>query len=90
MPPLRTWLADFGVPSLLSILATFFVMRFLFRNELRKTIESQVEEANLSGNGKLVLVGLALMIAVLLTTSAMNRDLGLPTCLAALAITASF
>jgi arsenical pump membrane protein len=43
---------------------------------------------NLSGNGKLVLVGLALMIAVLLTASALKKDLGLPTCLAALVITA--
>jgi arsenical pump membrane protein len=42
----------------------------------------------LSGDGKLVLAGLALMIAVLLTASAMDKDLGLPTCLAALVITA--
>jgi arsenical pump membrane protein len=88
MPPLGTWLADFGVPSLLSILVTFLVMRFLFRAELRKTIETEVDDAELTGNGKLVLAGLALMIAVLLTTSAFNKDLGLPTCLAALVITA--
>ena len=87
MPPLGTWLADFGVPSLLSILVTFLVMRFLFRNELRESIESEVEDTKLSGNGKLVLAGLALMIAVLLTASAMKKDLGLPTCLAALVIT---
>jgi len=88
MPPLGTWLADFGVPSLLSIVATFLVMRILFRHELCKSIECEVEDAKLSGNGKLILAGLALMIAVLLTASAMKKDLGLPTCLAALAITA--
>jgi arsenical pump membrane protein len=88
MPPLGTWLADFGVPSLLSILVTFLVMRLLFRDELCKSIECEVEDAKLSGNGKLVLAGLALMIAVLLTASAMKKDLGLPTCLAALVITA--
>ena len=88
MPPLGRWLADFGVPSLLSIIVTFFVMRILFRDELCKSIECEVEDAKLSGNGKLVLAGLALMIAVLLTASAMKKDLGLPTCLAALAITA--
>jgi arsenical pump membrane protein len=88
MPPLGRWLADFGVPSLLSIIATFLVMRILFRDELCKSIECEVEDAKLSGNGKLVLAGLALMIAVLLTASAMKRDLGLPTCLAALVITA--
>jgi arsenical pump membrane protein len=88
MPPLGRWLAAFGVPSLLSILVTFLVLRFLFRDELCKSIECEVEDAKLSGNGKVVLAGLALMIAVLLTASAMKKDLGLPTCLAALAITA--
>ena len=87
MPPLGTWLADFGVPSLLSIVVTFFVMRLLFRDELCKSIDCDVEDANLSGNGKLVLAGLALMIGVLLTASAYKKDLGLPTCLAALVIT---
>jgi arsenical pump membrane protein len=76
------------VPSLLSIVVTFLVMRLLFRNELCKSIECEVEDTKLSGNGKLVLTGLALMIAVLLTASAMKKDLGLPTCLAALVITA--
>jgi arsenical pump membrane protein len=88
MPPLGRWLAGFGVPSLLSIIVTFFVMRILFRDELCRSIECEVEDAKLTGNGKLVLAGLALMIAVLLTTSAMKKDLGLPTCLAALVITA--
>src|ERR1700683_3608173 len=88
MPPLGRWLADFGVPSLLSIIVTFLVMRILFRDELCKGIECEVDEVKLSVNGKLVLVGLALMIAVLLTASAMKKDLGLPTCLAALVITA--
>jgi arsenical pump membrane protein len=89
MPPLGRWLADFGVPSVISIVATFLVMRILFRDELCKTIECEVEDTKLSGNGKLVLAGLALMIAVLLTASAMKKDLGLPTCLAALVITAA-
>ncbi len=88
MPPLGTWLADFGIPSLFSILVTFFVMRFIFREDLCKSIDCDVEDTKLSGNGKLVLAGLALMIAVLLTASALKKDLGLPTCLAALVITA--
>jgi arsenical pump membrane protein len=88
MPPLGAWLADFGIPSLLSIVATFFVMRFLFREDLCKSIDCEVDNVELSGNGKLVLAGLSLMIAVLLTASALQKDLGLPTCLAALVITA--
>jgi arsenical pump membrane protein len=88
MPPLGTWLADFAIPSLFSIVVTFFAMRFLFRHDLGKRIDCEVDDTKLSGNGKLVLAGLALMIAVLLTASALKQDLGLPTCLAALAITA--
>src|ERR1700689_2158751 len=61
-PPLGRWLADFGIPSLLSILVTFIVLRLLFRDELCKSIECEIEDAKLSGNGKLVLAGLALMI----------------------------
>jgi arsenical pump membrane protein len=89
MPPLGTWLADFGVPSLLSIVVTFLVLRFLFRDELCKSIDCAVDDAELNSNGKLVLAGLALMIGVLLTASAFKKDLGLPTCLAALLITAA-
>jgi arsenical pump membrane protein len=87
MPPLGRWLLAFGVPSALSIVTTFFVLRLIFRKELRETIEHQVEPTFLNGNGKLVLSSAALMIAVLLMASSMGKDLGLPTCLAAFAIT---
>jgi arsenical pump membrane protein len=88
MPPLGQWLLAFGVPSVLSIAATFAVIRVLFRYELKRQIEVDVDAVPLSGNGKLVLTGLAVMIAVLLTASALRMDLGLPTCVAALLITA--
>jgi arsenical pump membrane protein len=88
MPPLGRWLVSYGVPSLLSIAATFIVLRWLFRRELCAAIEGEVETKPLRREGTLVLVGLAVMVVVLLTASARGKDLGLPTCLAALAITA--
>lgn len=88
MPPLGQWLASFAVPSGLSIMATFLVMRVVFREELGGAIETKVPASPLTANGKLVLVGLAAMTVVLLTASAMRIDLGLPTCIAALVITA--
>jgi arsenical pump membrane protein len=88
MPPLGRWLVSYGVPSLLSIAATFIVLRWLFRKELRTAIEGEVETKPLRREGTLVLVGLAAMVVVLLTASTLGKDLGLPTCLAALAITA--
>ena len=89
MPPLGRWLLSFGVPSILSIGATYMVMRLVFRKDIMARINQSVDAEQLSGNGKIVLCGLGLMVAVLLTASAMNKDLGLPTCLAALAITAA-
>jgi arsenical pump membrane protein len=41
MPSLGTWLADFGVPSLLSIAVTFVVLHLLFRKELRKPLSAR-------------------------------------------------
>ena len=88
MPPLGVWLLSFGVPSILSIAVTYLVMRLLFRKDLAAALEGSVEARPLTTDGKLVLTGLALMVAVLLAASAMDMDLGLPTCLAALVITA--
>jgi arsenical pump membrane protein len=87
MPPLGAWLLAFGIPSVLSIAATYAVLRVFFRNDLCKQIECEVEPVELTGEAKVVLVGLVLMLAVLLTASAMKKDLGLPTCLAAMVIT---
>jgi len=88
MPLLGRWLLSFGVPSLLSIAATFMVLRWLFRKDLRGVITSDLEAYPLRSDGKLVLAGLAGMIVVLLTASSLGKDLGVPTCLAALVITA--
>jgi arsenical pump membrane protein len=87
MPPLGRWLLSFLVPSLASIAVTFGVLRWYFRRELCASIDCEIERVTLTANGKLVIGGLALVIGVLLATSALDRDLGLPTCLAALAIT---
>jgi arsenical pump membrane protein len=88
MPPLANWLTAFAVPSALSIVATFLALRFLFRKELRESMEQRLEARPLDSNGKFVLASIGLMVAVLLTASSFGKDLGLPTCLAALAITA--
>ncbi len=88
MPPLGRWLVSFGVPSVLSIAATYLVMRLVFRRQLQGSIEGTPAAATLNQEGKLVLGGIGLMIAVLLTASSFSWDLGLPTCAAALLVTA--
>jgi arsenical pump membrane protein len=88
LPPLGQWMLSFGVPSVLSIVTTFLVMRWIFRKQLRSAIETEIPSHPLPPDGRLVLWGLGFMVAVLLTASSLGKDLGLPTCLAALAITA--
>ena len=88
MPPLVQWMASFAVPSALSIAATYAVVRRFFRRELLHGVARLEKRTFLTGNGRLVLVGIVLEIGVLLLASAMNWDLGLPTCAAALVIAA--
>jgi arsenical pump membrane protein len=86
MPPLLKWLQAFAIPCLLSIVVTFFVLRWIYRNELCEHIDHQVEAVTLNANGKIVLASAAAMIAVLLTVSSLGKDLGLPTCILAFTI----
>ena len=88
MPPLGRWLIAFAAPCILSIVTTYVVLRVVYRRELCQTIGHQVDPISLTGNGKLVLASAAAMIVVLLTASALGRNLGLPTCISALAVTA--
>jgi len=88
MPPLGRWLLAFGLPSMASIAATYLVMRWLFRKDLAGNVGHDVEVEPLTANGKLVQAGVGAMVVVLLIASSLKKDLGLPTCLAALAVTA--
>ena len=87
MPPLAKWMLAFGVPSLLSIATTFLVLRRLFQDDLRASLDSAVEEIRLNANGKLVVASVGVIVAVLLIASWEGKDLGMPTCLAALSVT---
>lgn len=88
MPPLGDWLLSFAVPSILSIATTYVLLRLIFRKELKLRIEEKADSEVLRGDGKLVLAGVGCMVGVLLAVSSVNKNLGLPTCLAAFAITA--
>jgi arsenical pump membrane protein len=88
MPPLGTWFVWFGIPSLVSIVATFILLRWNFAKQLEGRIEPDGPDRLLSRHGKLVLGGLASTAIVLLLASALDWNLGLPTCVAALAVTA--
>ena len=86
MPPLAQWVAAFGLPSLLSIVSTYLVLRWWFRRDLRCGLPVDQVPTRLNGDGRLVLIGIFVVAVVLLVSSAMKRDLGLPTCVCALVV----
>lgn len=88
MPPLGNWMAAFALPSVLSIAATYLVLRWCFRRDLACAIPDQREHPEFTRAGKFVLAGIFVTAGVLLAASAMNKDLGLPTCVSAVVIAA--
>jgi arsenical pump membrane protein len=86
MPSLMHWLGSFTLPSLLSIGATYIVLRWYFRRELTGALEKGDGIGRLSSTGKVVFAGIWIVAGVLLAASARNTDLGLPTCVSALVV----
>ena len=76
-------------PSILSIAVTYGVLQLLIRADLQASIQEEMKPEPLKPGGKVVLGGLVCVVVVILTASALNKDLGLPTCLAALGVTAA-
>lgn len=85
MPPLLVWLPRFALASVLSIVATYVVLRWTQRRALRSMIAERVEVPVLSGGGRMAGAGIVVTACVLMVASALGWQLGLPTCLAGLA-----
>ncbi len=88
MPPLGRWLLTFGLPSLVSILVTFLILRWLANKFLQGEVKTNVGERPLSESGKLTLYGIGFLAITLMTASALNFDLGAPACVAGLLVAA--
>jgi arsenical pump membrane protein len=88
VPPLGHWLASFALPSLLSIIATYGVLRWSQRGALVKECDCDVEHPKLSAGGWTALIGLVLTATVLLIVSALDMQLGAPTCIMGVLTTA--
>ncbi|GAB3725900.1 arsenic transporter [Spirosoma lituiforme] len=82
MPSLLHWLAQYGLPSLVSIAVTYGVLRYTQRTSLQGGVARAIPVPALSTGGKLALVGIALTALVLLGASALDAELGLPTAIA--------
>lgn len=83
LPTLFQWLRTFLLPSIASILVTFLVLRIASRKELTAKIKELDGSEPLTAGGKLALLGLVLACTALIIASALGKDLGAPTCIAA-------
>ncbi len=87
MPPLGQWLTQFTLPSLASIGVTYALLRFTQRNALRQPVAIDPSDEPLSVAGRCVALGIGLTAAALLTASAFDWRLGLPTFVAGSVVT---
>jgi arsenical pump membrane protein len=88
MPPLLQWLPRYLLPSVVSVATTYALLRWTQRHALQQTIARHVAVPELSGGGKIAAAGSAATAVVLLSVSAMDMQLGLPTCIAGVATAA--
>jgi len=87
MPSLLQWLAQFALPSLAAIGATYLVLRWVHRREIAQPLAASPEHRPLTEGGRLSALGVLFTGTVLLVTSAMNGPLGLATfCAGALSV----
>ncbi|THD59296.1 MAG: arsenic transporter [Phenylobacterium sp.] len=80
-PPLASWLESFALPSALSIVATYVVLRWSQRASLAGSCDCDVAQPELSAGGRAVLIGIGATAIALLVVSALDIRLGAPTCL---------
>jgi arsenical pump membrane protein len=79
MPPLYAWLAQFGLPSIAAVVVTYLALRLKLGPSVAVPLQPSLPAASLSRGGRLTGYGLVATAIVLLTASACNWQLGLPT-----------
>jgi arsenical pump membrane protein len=79
LPPLLQWFERFAMPSALAIVATYWVLKLMHRDQLAETVAQDIDVPILSASGKLAASGVVLTAVVLLVASAFDTSLGLPT-----------
>ncbi|GGH08963.1 arsenic transporter [Mucilaginibacter phyllosphaerae] len=79
MPTLLAWLSHFLIPSVVSVAATYFLLFATQRHDLTEKIETNITLPKLSAGGKTAMIGIGATAIILLVSSALNIQLGLPT-----------
>ena len=80
MPQLIDWLRQFTLPSIAAIVLTYAALRLTQRHPLNEErLRTDVEKPHLSREGRFAAFGIIVIALVLLTASALDVQLGLPT-----------
>ncbi|MDB5018282.1 MAG: arsB, partial [Mucilaginibacter sp.] len=79
MPPLLRWLSIYTLPSIAAIAVTYLMLYLTQRSALKQRIETTIPLTVLSQGGKTALTGIAATAVILLISSALDVQLGLPT-----------
>ncbi len=80
MPQLADWLRQFALPSIAAIVLTYAVLWLTQRRALNEErLRTDVEKPHLSREGRFAAFGIVAIALVLLTASALDIQLGLPT-----------
>ena len=80
MPHLAAWLAQFGLPTVAAVVATYLMLRLTQRTALRRErIARAVARPELTRGGRHTAYGIAAAAVALLVCSALDLRLGLPT-----------
>ena len=80
MPQLLSWLAQFGLPSVVSIGVTYLMLRLTQQKPLRRDkIAREIARPQLRATGRMTAYGIGATAVALLLCSAFDLQLGLPT-----------
>lgn len=82
LPTLGKWFWHFGLPSLVAISATYVLLRLTQRQALNQDLAGEVTVPRLSATARAAGLGIVVTALALMTASALDWQLGLPTCLA--------
>jgi arsenical pump membrane protein len=88
MPPLLEWLPRYLLPAAVAIGATYVMLRYTQRVELREAIEKEIVLPVLGRGGQVALGGLGITALALLAASAFDLPLGRPTAITGVLTTA--
>jgi arsenical pump membrane protein len=84
LPPLGAWLGAFLLPSLVSIVVTFLLLRLLARRRFANPAESVSQTRRLTRAGHFAFAGILVAAVAMLVASGLGISLGWPTFAAAL------